>query len=73
VGVSSTSFFQYLWDNPDVADNMGREGREYVEKHHTLEWFVISVKTVVEEVIKEKACSEQLEKPTRERQKLPFG
>jgi glycosyltransferase involved in cell wall biosynthesis len=45
---------QYLWDNPDVAEQMGREGRKYVENHHTIDAFVNSIKTVVCDVIQQK-------------------
>jgi len=42
---------RYLWDNPEVAERMGREGRKRVEQYHTLDQFVHKVKCVVEEVI----------------------
>jgi len=45
---------QYLWDNPDVAERMGREGRKYIESHHTIDAFVNNIKTVVCDVIQQK-------------------
>jgi glycosyltransferase involved in cell wall biosynthesis len=41
---------QYLWDRPDVAQQMGKEARRYIEQHHTLDQFVGSVKSIVEEL-----------------------
>ena len=46
---------QYLWGNPEIAYEMGQEGRKYIEEHHTLEQFVSSVKSVVEEAVAEKS------------------
>jgi glycosyltransferase involved in cell wall biosynthesis len=42
-----------LWNNPELAGHMGREARLYVEKHHSLDLFVTSVKSVVADVILE--------------------
>lgn len=44
---------QYLWDNPDVADKMGMEGRKYVEENNTWDRFVETVKGVAEEIVEE--------------------
>lgn len=41
----------YLWNNPAVAEEMGRNGRKYIESHHTMEQFVNSVRDVVEESV----------------------
>jgi glycosyltransferase involved in cell wall biosynthesis len=43
----------YLWNNPDVADRMGRAGREYVERNNTWDAFVGNVKSIVEQVYRE--------------------
>ncbi len=43
----------YLWNNPEVAEKMGREGRKYIATYHTLDQFVNSVKEVVDTVIQE--------------------
>lgn len=43
----------YLWNNPDIAKRMGEAGRKHIEKYHTLDRFVDSVKKVVDEVIEE--------------------
>lgn len=40
----------YLWNNPNLAEEMGNEARKYIEKHHTLDQFVESVKNVIEDV-----------------------
>ena len=42
---------KYLWANPDVAREMGREGRKYVEETQTLDRFVNDIKSVVEDVL----------------------
>lgn len=47
---------QYLWDNPDVAERMGSEGRKYVEEHHTIDGFVGKMKTLVADVVDQKRC-----------------
>ena len=39
-----------LWNDPALAGEMGRKGREHIEKYHSIEQFVDSVRTVVEEV-----------------------
>ncbi|MDP1676616.1 MAG: glycosyltransferase family 4 protein [Bacteroidota bacterium] len=41
----------YLWNNPDIAQKMGEEGRKYIEKYHTIDKFVASVKEVIDGVI----------------------
>jgi glycosyltransferase involved in cell wall biosynthesis len=41
---------QHLWDHPEIAEQMGNEARRYIERNHTLEQFVNSIKSVVEEV-----------------------
>jgi glycosyltransferase involved in cell wall biosynthesis len=43
-----------LWNDPALADEMGRRGREHIEKYHSIEQFVESVRTAVEE-----ACGKQ--------------
>jgi exosome complex RNA-binding protein Rrp4 len=40
----------YLWVHLEIAEQMGKEARRYIEQHHTLDQFVNSVKNVVEEV-----------------------
>ena len=44
---------QYLWDRPEIADQMGREGRLVVERRHSLEKFVGAVRDVVDAVAAE--------------------
>jgi glycosyltransferase involved in cell wall biosynthesis len=41
-----------LWHNPQRAEEMGKNGRIYIEQHHTLEQFVRDVNTNIEDVIK---------------------
>lgn len=44
---------QYLWNNPSIAESMGKAGREFIEKYHALDDFVMNVKQVLEESIQE--------------------
>jgi glycosyltransferase involved in cell wall biosynthesis len=44
---------QYLWDNPEIAERMGREARTFVEQYHTLDQFVDEVKRAVEGVLRD--------------------
>jgi len=41
---------QYLWEHPDVADRMGRAGRQRVERNYTFDDFVARVQRVVLDV-----------------------
>ena len=43
---------QYLWDHPDVAEQMGREGRRRAEEIFALTQFVADIQQVVDDVIK---------------------
>jgi len=43
----------YLWENPGVAESMGKRGRDVIEQHHTLDGFVEVVRTTVDEVLRE--------------------
>jgi glycosyltransferase involved in cell wall biosynthesis len=38
---------QYLWDHPDVASRMGTAARAWIEKNHTLDWWVQRVRETV--------------------------
>jgi glycosyltransferase involved in cell wall biosynthesis len=42
---------EYLWNNPDVAERMGREAYAYALRHHRLEDWVSRVKSIVQEAI----------------------
>lgn len=42
---------EYLWNNPDLADRMGRAARRYVEEFQTLDRFVGDIKQIVNEVL----------------------
>lgn len=44
----------YLWNNPNVAEEMGRNGREYIVQNHSLEIFVCQVNKNIDEVILQK-------------------
>jgi glycosyltransferase involved in cell wall biosynthesis len=46
---------QYLWDNPKIAEEMGKEGRKRVEKYFMLDEWVARIKSSVEEVIATKS------------------
>jgi glycosyltransferase involved in cell wall biosynthesis len=43
-----------LWNDPERAERMGKAAREYLEKYHTLEQFVDSVKQIAATVIAKK-------------------
>ncbi len=53
---------QYLWDHPEKAEQMGIEGRRYVEQYHTYDSFVHLIKQVADEVLKEKSCQSKTRK-----------
>ncbi|HCV42973.1 MAG TPA: hypothetical protein DGH68_05780, partial [Bacteroidetes bacterium] len=42
---------EYLWENPEVAEKLGAEGRRQVEREHAIETFVSNVKSIVSDVI----------------------
>ncbi len=42
---------RFLWENPDVADRMGKEARAYVERYHDLDNWVTDVHNVVAGVV----------------------
>ncbi len=42
---------EHLWNNPDIADRMGRAGRRYIEEVQTLDRFVQSIKHIMHEVL----------------------
>jgi glycosyltransferase involved in cell wall biosynthesis len=42
---------RYLWQNPDIAERMGTEGRRVIEQDHTLERWLARIKSIVEEAI----------------------
>ncbi len=44
---------EYLWNNPEVCERMGREGRKQIERCHTLESFVSGVQGAVADAIAE--------------------
>jgi glycosyltransferase involved in cell wall biosynthesis len=48
---------EYLWKHPDEAEKMGGEAREYIEENNTWDHFVHTVKSIVEEVIREKSSN----------------
>jgi glycosyltransferase involved in cell wall biosynthesis len=45
---------EYLWRNPQLAEQMGRAARAQVEKYHTLDSWVEQVSTIIQEVIRER-------------------
>lgn len=46
----------YLWQHPDVAERMGREGRRLVEEQHSLDDFLEGLRTVVDDVMERDAA-----------------
>jgi glycosyltransferase involved in cell wall biosynthesis len=42
---------KYLWANPSIAEQMGREGRKRIEEMFTLDQFVHTVKEIAEEAM----------------------
>jgi glycosyltransferase involved in cell wall biosynthesis len=48
---------EYLWDHPEVAERMGREGRRRAEEILALTQFVANVRQVVDDVITGKRTS----------------
>jgi glycosyltransferase involved in cell wall biosynthesis len=51
---------KFLWAKPDIAERMGREGRRHIEEYHTLDNWVVSVKSIVEATIREKQQNTEL-------------
>lgn len=47
----------YLWNNPEIADRMGKEGRRFIEEHHAFDSFVKNVQSIVSEVLEERKQS----------------
>jgi len=45
---------QYLWENPQIAEQMGNEARQHIERYHTLDQWVSDVKSTVETAIVER-------------------
>jgi len=44
---------EHLWSNPDVARNMGREARAFIDRYYSMDGFVTSIRQVVQDVIEE--------------------
>jgi glycosyltransferase involved in cell wall biosynthesis len=44
---------EYLWNNPEIAEIMGKAGRSFIESHHTLDKFVNDVRDTVDLVVRE--------------------
>ena len=42
---------RYLWEHPEVADEMGREGRKLIEEKFTWEGFVANIRDIVVETV----------------------
>ncbi|MEX1062673.1 MAG: glycosyltransferase [Balneolaceae bacterium] len=41
----------HLWNHPEQAEQMGKAAREYIERNHSLEQFVMAVKSEVDSVL----------------------
>ncbi len=48
----------YLWNNPEIAEEMGREARRRIEQKHTWDAFVNDVRTVVEDALAPKVSTQ---------------
>jgi glycosyltransferase involved in cell wall biosynthesis len=42
---------EYLWENPNIAAEMGKEARKFVETHHSLDDYVFKIREIVDEVV----------------------
>lgn len=49
----------YLWKNPEIAEEMGREARERIEQKHKWDTFVNDVRSVVEDAVSPKHAKER--------------
>jgi glycosyltransferase involved in cell wall biosynthesis len=47
-----------LYNDPERASAMGRAGRAYVEKHHTLEQFCRNVKNAIDAAVDARPAAE---------------
>jgi glycosyltransferase involved in cell wall biosynthesis len=45
---------QYLWENPGIAEEMGRRGQEFMHRTHRLDTWVEAVREAVEESVAER-------------------
>lgn len=50
---------QHLWDHPEIADQMGREGRKRVEEKFTWDQFVNNIRDTVLETLKKDGLRDQ--------------
>jgi len=50
---------EYLWSHPETAAEMGKQGREYIEKYHTLDSWITDVQHIVEDVLARSAARSQ--------------
>ena len=53
---------QHLWENPEIAESMGQEGRKYIEQYHTVDNWVNSVKDIVQCVVESKSFRSKIDK-----------
>ena len=44
---------EHLWSHPEECERMGREGRQRVERFHTLEGFIAGVRGAVDSAVEE--------------------
>jgi glycosyltransferase involved in cell wall biosynthesis len=45
---------EFLWNNPERAEVMGKEARAYVERYHGLDGWITGIRNVVEDAISER-------------------
>jgi len=57
----------YLWERPELAAEMGRNGRRQIEQYHSIETWVQQVRDIVQEVVEAKARAIQQAATTPDR------
>lgn len=64
---------QYLWDHPEIAERMGREGRRRAEDVFALDHFVAHVEQIVEGVIQPEQAARHPMRDGRSRARVASG
>lgn len=62
------SAIERLWNDPEAAEQMGRAGRAFIERHHSFDSFVSNIRALVDETLEEK---QQQELERRQRRSAP--
>ncbi len=53
----------YLWNHPEVAERMGKEGRKRIEANNTWDQFVENIRHIAEEVVEQNSHRGRLNQP----------